>query len=111
MLVVPAGQYAFVRGIQITIDPTCTTAAGGMININVTCNGGATTIATLRAYIPATFTAPTVPTVNRQTSAPGNFFATPVPGDTIQANLGTALTAGTIRISFNYGFSNVPIGN
>lgn len=111
ILQVPAGLYGFIWGVQFTIDPTCTLAAGGMNGIGVTTVNGGETIAMLRAYIPATFTAPTVPTVNRQVSAPGAFFGCSVAGDTIQCANSVALTAGSIRVSFNYGFSNVPVGN
>ena len=110
VLTVPAGNYVFITGIQITIDPICTTGSGGMVNITLTDSVDGT-IATLRAYIPASATAPTIATVIRQTSAPGNFWASDTQATTITASISTALTAGSVRISFNYGYSTVPIGN
>jgi len=106
----PAGSYIFIRGIQITVDPTCTLSAAGMETTTITASTSGI-VGALRSYIPATFTAPTVPTVLRQTSAPGNFFATVAPGETITVANSVALTAGSIRVAFNYGLSNVPIGN
>lgn len=111
ILTVPAGFYCYILGIQFTIDPTCTLAAGGIEGTGINTLTGAQTIAMLRSYIPATFTAPTVPTVNRQVAAPGAIFCTTVPGEIIQVSNSVALTAGSIRVSFNYGFSASPIGN
>jgi hypothetical protein len=110
VLTVPAGQYCFIYGVQITLDATCTLGAAGMLNTTLSTVTGGQTVALLRSYIPALFTAPTVPTVIRQVSAPGAFFVTTAPGDTIQCANNTALTAGSIRVSFNYGFCNIPIG-
>lgn len=110
VLVVPAGQYIFVTGVQITIDPTATIGAAGMNLISLT-DSVFGSFATLRAYFPSTPAAPTVPTVIRQTSAPGAFWAGPQAGSTITASLSVALTAASVRVSFHYGLSNVPIGN
>jgi hypothetical protein len=82
-----------------------------MMNTSITTVNGSETIAMLRSYLPNTPAAPTQPTVIRQTNAPGAFFACAQPGDTIQVANSVALTAGSIRVSFTYGFSNVPIGN
>ena len=112
VLTVPAGLYGFVVGIQITVDPIATIAAAGMINTTLTTVNGGETLALLRLFLPQTASNPNAPTVIRQTSAPGAFFACSQPGDTIQVANSVALTgAGMIRVSFNYGFSNVPIGN
>ncbi|WP_059416176.1 hypothetical protein [Cupriavidus basilensis] len=110
MLVVPADKYVFVTGIQITIDPIATLGAAGMelISIADSVDGN---IATLRAYIPALAASPTIPTVIRQTSAPGAFWASSQKGTTIAASLSVALTAASVRISFHYGFTNKLIGN
>lgn len=111
VLTVPAGMYAYIVGIQITVDVICTIASAGMINTTLNTVNGAQTIALLRTYIPATAASPAIPTVIRQTGAPGAFFATSVAGDTIQCANNIALTGGSIRVSFGYGFSNNPIGN
>lgn len=111
ILSVPAGQYAYFVGLQITIDPICTIGSAGMINTSVTTLLGSQTAAILRSYIPSVAAAPNIPTVIRQTAAPGAFFATSTPGDTIQCANNVALTAGSIRVSFGYGFSLTPIGN
>lgn len=111
ILVAPAGLYAYVVGIQITTDPTSTISAAGMVNTTLQTVNGGETVALLRQYFPSTPASPAQPTVNRQTSAPGAFFACSKPGDTLQIVNNVALTAGQIRVSFNYGFSNVPIGN
>ncbi|MCQ4437975.1 hypothetical protein NO135_23515, partial [Clostridioides difficile] len=70
-----------------------------MISTSLTALSGGQTIALLRSFIPASFVAPTVPIINRQTGAPDAFFATTVPGETIQAANNVALTAGSIRVS------------
>ena len=111
VLTVPAGKYGFIIGIQITIDPIATIGAAGMINTTMTTVNGGETVALLRSYIPNTPATPAQPTVIRQTNAPGAFFACSQPGDTIQVANSVALTAGSIRVSFTYGFSNVAIGN
>jgi hypothetical protein len=111
VLTVPAGKYCFIVGIQITTDPIATISAAGMLNTTLSTVTGGETIALLRGYFPSTPATPAQPTVNRQTSAPGAFFGTSKAGDTIQCANSVALTAGSIRVSFNYGFSNVPIGN
>lgn len=111
ILTAPAGLYAFVIGIQITTDPTSTIASAGMVNTTLQTVNGGETVALLRQYFPSTPASPAQPTVNRQTSAPGAFFACSQQGDTIQVVNNVALTAGQVRVSFNYGFSNVPIGN
>jgi hypothetical protein len=111
VLAVPAGFYCHINGIQITVDAISTLASAGMLNTTLSTLLGCQTIALLRSYIPATAAAPTVPTVIRETSAPGAFFATAVPGDTIMCANNVALTGGSIRVSFNYGFSASPIGN
>lgn len=111
ILVAPAGQYAFIWGVQFTIDPIATLGAAGMVNTTISTLTGAETVAVLRYYMPNTPATPNQPTAIRQTSAPGAFFATAKAGDTIQVANSVAFTAGSIRVSFNYGFSNVPIGN
>jgi len=103
----PAGQYIYVLGIQITLDATCTLGSAGMINTTLVDSSGPT-VAILRSWLPASFTAPTGPTVLRQTSAPGAFYGSPGPGSTLSCSNSVALTAGSIRVSFNYGFSAVP---
>jgi len=109
VITAPAGQYIYIVGVQITVDATCTDAGGGMSSFTLTDSAGPNnTIALLRVFIPATFTAPTVPTVLRQTAAPGSFYGSPSPGSTITAASSTALTAGSVRMSFHYGFSPVP---
>jgi len=111
VLTAPAGQYLFIVAIQITTDPIATIASAGMVNTTLSTVTGGETIALLREYFPSTPATPNQPTVNRQTSAPGAFFAASKPGDTVQVANSVALTAGSIRVSFTYGFSNVPIGN
>lgn len=111
VLVAPAGKYAFIIGVQITTDVISTITTAGMVNTTLTTVNGGETVALLRQYFPSTPASPSQPTVLRQTSAPGAFFACSKAGDTIQVANNVALTAGSIRISFNYGFSNVPIGN
>jgi len=111
VLTAPAGMYAFIWGIQITTDVIATIASAGMVNTTMTTVNGGEVVALLRQYIPSTPASPNQPTVLRQTSAPGAFFACSQAGDTIQCVNNVALTAGSIRVSFNYGFSNVPIGN
>lgn len=82
-----------------------------MVNTSLSTLLAGDTVALLRSFIPASFVAPTVPTIERQTGAPDAFYATTVPGETIQCANNIALTGGSIRVSFNYGFSNVSIGN
>lgn len=106
----PAGKFIFVTGIQITIDPICTIAVAGMVNMALT-DSVFGNIATLRVYIPSTPGAPTVPTVIRQTSAPGAFWPAPQAASTLSASLNVALTAGSIRVSFHYGLTSKLIGN
>lgn len=110
MLVVPADKYVFVTGIQITIDPIATLGAAGMELISVA-DSVAGNIATLRAYIPSVAATPNIPTVIRQTSAPGAFWASSQKGTTITAGLSVALTAASIRLSFHYGFTSKLILN
>jgi hypothetical protein len=111
VLVVPNGKYGFVWGIQITTDVIATIASPGMVNTTMTTVNGGEVVALLRQYFPSTPASPNQPTALRQTSAPGAFFACSQPGDTIQVANNVALTAGSVRVSFNYGFSDVPIGN
>jgi uncharacterized protein YraI len=106
----PAGKFIFVTGIQITIDPTCTIAAAGMDLISLT-DSVFGNIATLRVYMPSTPAAPTIPTVIRQTSAPGAFWAAQQAASTITASLSVALTAASIRVSFHYGLTSKQVGN
>lgn len=110
VLTAPSNMYIFIIGIQITTDPTCTTSGGGIVQSTLSASTSGT-IAVLRQYIPAAFTAPTTPTCNRQTSAPGNFWASQQTGETLTVVNNNALTAGSIRVAFHYGYSNVPIGN
>ncbi|KAF7958226.1 hypothetical protein AWV80_01255 [Cupriavidus sp. UYMU48A] len=110
MLVVPADKYVFVTGIQITIDPIATIAAAGMDLISIA-DSVFGNIATLRAYIPSVAASPNIPTIIRQTSAPGAFWASGTKGTTITAALSQALTAASIRASFHYGLTSKPIGN
>jgi hypothetical protein len=107
IITAPAGFYLFVLGIQITIDPTCTIAAAGMANFDIVDSEDGN-IAVLRAFVPASATLPTVPTVNRQTSAPGAFWGAQTAGSSLTGVAGVALTAGSVRMSFNYGFSPEP---
>ena len=110
LITVPAGKYVFIPAVQITIDPTATIAAAGMNLISVTDSvDGA--LATLRAYFPSAAASPAQPTVIRQTSSPGAFWASSTSGSTISVSLSVALTAASVRVSVHYGLSNVPIGN
>lgn len=111
VITAPAGKFLFIVAIQITTDPVATIAAAGMLNTTLNTVTGGETIALLRGFFPNTPATPAQPTVNRQTSAPGAFFAAANAGDTVQVSNSVALTAGSIRVSFTYGFSNVPIGN
>lgn len=110
MLTAPADKYIFITGIQITIDPTATIGSAGMVNIIVS-DSVSGNLATLRAYIPATPAAPTVPTVVRETSSPGAFWAATTKGSSITAQVSVALTNASVRVSFHYGLTSHLIGN
>jgi hypothetical protein len=105
------GGFYFVKVLQITLDPTCTIASAGMVNIAVTDTVSGGMVGTLRAYIPASVTAPGIATVIRQTNAPGFFWSASQPSSTLQAAVNTALTAGSIRVSVGYGLTNTLIQN
>lgn len=116
IIVAGSDEYVFIQGIQMTVDAVCTVAAAGMTSIVLESYDPATltatNIAVLRVYIPAAAATPSVPTVIRETSANGNFWATPSVGNTIRCHMsGKALTAGQVRVSFNYGKTTYPIGN
>lgn len=105
-----SGQYLFATTVKITVDPTATIAAAGMVTVNVSdSNDGI--IHQTRLYIPATAGAPTIPTAIQFTNPPGFFFGASTPGSNLSVVLNTALTAASIRCSIHYGLSDVPIGN
>jgi hypothetical protein len=108
---VTAPAFYFVTVLQITIDPTCTIAAAGMVSIAVTDSVSGNTVGMLRVYIPSAVTAPGIATVIRQVNAPGFFWSSPQANSTLQVALNTALTAGSIRVSVGYGLTSVFIGN
>lgn len=94
------GYYLTELGFQC--DPIATLAAGGMETINfVDSSYGMMT--SFRIYIPATATAPTVPTIIRQVNQGPFIWNNKTANSTLSVNLGTALTAGSIRVFARYG--------
>ena len=105
-LVTGSPGYILTR-ILIAIDPTCTIASAGMIQIAFVDTGSGATVGALRAYVPASFTAPTVPTVSvPYISNSGYWFRSRSVGSTLTIASNTALTAGSIRASCNYALIN-----
>lgn len=105
-----ADKYLFATALKVTIDPTATIGAAGMVTINIADSVDGVFHQT-RLYIPAVAAPPTVPTVIQVENPPGFFFGASTPGSSLTAVIGPALTAGLVRCSIHYNFSDVPIGN
>lgn len=110
LLQAPSGLFYFLKMIQITLDPIATIAAAGMVGINLTDSVDGV-IASLRAYIPSAAGSPNVPTVIRQTNAPGFFYQPSTQGSILTASVTTALTGGSARVSIGYGTTSLVAGN
>jgi len=94
------GYYIAQIGFQC--DPTATMSAGGMETVTFT-DSVSGTVAQFRIYIPASAAAPTVPTIIRQTNEGPFVWNNKIANSILSVALGTALTAGTIRVFVRYG--------
>ncbi|MDN7881250.1 hypothetical protein [Burkholderia aenigmatica] len=97
------GYYLTQIGFQC--DPTATLAAGGMETV-VLSDSVSGTVAQFRIYIPASAGAPAVPTIIRQVNDGPFVWNNKSAGSVLTAALGTALTAGSIRVFARYGLCN-----
>jgi hypothetical protein len=97
------GYYIAQIGFQC--DPTATMSAGGMETVTFT-DSVSGTVAQFRVYIPASAAAPTVPTIIRQTNEGPFVWNNKTANSILSVALGTALTAGTIRVFVRYGICN-----
>jgi len=107
LMVTGAPGYLLTR-LFVEVDASCTVSGGGMVSINFTDTGSGLSVSQYRVYIPATFTAPTVPTGPQLASTgTGYWFRARTPGSTLTVSLNTALTAGTIRVAANYALTTI----
>lgn len=97
------GYYIAQLGFQC--DPTATLGAAAMETINFT-DSASGMIASFRIYIPASVTAPTTPTIIRQTNEGPFVWNNKTANSVLSVALGTALTAGSIRVFVRYGLCN-----
>ena len=106
VLVNGAPGYILTR-LFVEVDATCTVSGGGMVTINFTDTNSSLIVGQYRVYIPATFTAPTVPTGPQlATSGTGYWYRSRTANSTCTVSTSVALTAGTIRCAVNYALIN-----
>ncbi|OUE47296.1 hypothetical protein BZY94_06230 [Burkholderia territorii] len=80
-------------------------SSGGMETITFA-DSSFGTVAQFRIYIPASAAAPTVPTIIRQTNEGPFVWNNKTANSILSVALGTALTAGSIRVFVRYGICN-----
>lgn len=97
------GYYISEFGFQC--DPIATLGAAGMETINIS-DSVSGMVASFRIYIPASAGAPTVPTIIRQVNEGPFIWNNKSSGSILTVTLGTALTAGSIRVFVRYGLCN-----
>lgn len=93
-----------VTQLGFQCDATATLAAGGMESITLT-DSSFGTIASFRIYIPAAVTLPVVATPIRQVNEGPFVWKNSVANSTLSVALGTALTAGSIRVFVRYALT------
>jgi len=107
LLVTGAPGYIITR-LFVEIDASCTLASGGMVSINFTDTNSGLIVGQYRAYIPATFTPPSVPTGPQlATSGTGYWYRSRTANSTLTASISSALTSGTVRCAVNYAITTV----
>lgn len=97
------GYYLTEFGFQC--DPTATMTAAGMETINIS-DSVSGMVASFRIYIPSSAGAPTVPTIIRQVNQGPFIWNNKTANSVLSVALGTALTAGSIRVFVRYGLCN-----
>jgi len=98
--------YILTR-LFVEVDASCTMSSGGMVSINFIDTISGKNVGQYRAYIPATFTPPSVPTGPQLASTgAGYWFRSLNPNSSLQVSLNSALTGGTIRCAVNYALIN-----
>lgn len=106
-LMITGAPGYYVSRLFVEVDASCTLAVGGMVSINFTDTGSGLIIGQYRAYIPAAFAAPTVPTGPQlASSGTGYLFVATTSVSTCTVSISVALTAGTIRCAINAGTCN-----
>ncbi len=106
-LMITGAPGYFITRLFVEVDASCTLAVGGMVSINFTDTGSGLLIGQYRAYIPGTFTAPTVPTGPQlASSGTGYLYVSTTTNSTCTVSVSVALTAGTIRCAINSGTCN-----
>lgn len=83
-------------------DETCQIAASGMVDITFS-DDQSGTWANFRIFITQNVTPANAPTAIRQTNEGPFVWSNKVASSNLQVNLGTALTAGSIRVFVRYG--------
>jgi hypothetical protein len=94
------GYYITQMGFQC--DPIATLSAAGMETITLT-DSSFGTVSQFRIYIPSAAGAPTVPTIIRQVNEGPFVWNNKTANSVLSIALGTALTAGSIRVFVRYG--------
>lgn len=97
------GYYISQLGFQC--DPTATMTGGGIETISFT-DSASNMVAQFRIYVPASAASPTVPTIIRQVNEGPFVWNNKTANSVLSIALGTALTAGTIRVFVRYGLWN-----
>jgi len=92
-----------VTRLFVEVDASCVMASGGMVSINFVDTVSGQNVGQYRAYIPATFNPPSVPTGPQLASTgAGYYFRSLNPNSSLQVSVNNALTGGTIRCAVNY---------
>lgn len=110
----PATLFSGAPGYVITeigmqIDPTCTIASAGMVNLFFS-DSSFGTFFNIRWYIPQTIAGINVPMNNRVVNGPGFYFNNKVANSTVSVQSDVAILTGSVRFFARYALTSY-IGN
>lgn len=94
-----------ITELGMQVDPTCTIAVAGMVNLLFS-DSSFGTFFNIRWYIPASFAPGNAPTNTRVTNGPGFYFNNKVANSSVSVSTDTALTAGTVRFFVRYALTS-----
>ena len=97
----------YVTRLLVEVLPNATMTSAGMVNVTFS-DSVLGTLGQLPVYLPATFTAPTVPTVaTPQETGSGFLVRSKNSGSTLSVSVNNALSGGSIRVAVNYGLTPI----
>jgi hypothetical protein len=96
--------FYYITRFYVTVDPTCSIASAGMVNIQAD-DSVIGILGRTRVYLPASSPTYTVPTPALISDSGAGFFGLSTTANSVATvTLSQALLTGQIRVTANYGF-------